>query len=126
MNTDINIVDGAPIDPSVPFCVRTYFKGLREAGAKPLAACPDNLECFLFCHYCGGEVNGPAKPWYAWADNQDPDKKQIRAYLSVLWAKHQHLRRQGYCVTLQLGICDDEIEPEVVPGLFCSQPGLAA
>lgn len=34
--SDLNLNASASIGPSTPFCPRTYFHGLREAGSNPL------------------------------------------------------------------------------------------
>lgn len=108
--TDLNINASLSIDPSTPFCARTYFQGLRAAGVRPYAsshAGRDSSGRWLD----DGDANVRAQPWYDWSHKQDPNQKQEGEYVVALLDKHRHT--DDDLVMIHLGICDDEIEPEV-------------
>lgn len=75
--SDLNLNASASIDPSTPFCPRTYFHGLREAGSNPL-------------------VHGGGLYWSVgesstgnlgkWAARHDPDGKLQMDYARAMWS----------------------------------------
>jgi hypothetical protein len=109
--TNLNSNASVDIDPSTPFCARTYFKGLREAGVRPYAT---NGRQKRYGQSCDDPAaNERVRPWYLWSLEQDHGDVQIKVYVSALLAKHQPPCIEDVIV-LHLGISDDEIEPQVV------------
>ncbi|MBH5387036.1 hypothetical protein [Bradyrhizobium diversitatis] len=109
--SDLNFNASAGIDISTPFCPRTYFHGLREAGVRPSARSFNGKR--FFGQSCDDPAaNRNASPWYAWACRQDHDQKQVSAYVSAILDKH-HCPKD-HLLVLDLGINDDEMEPEIV------------
>jgi hypothetical protein len=109
--TNLNSNASIAIDPSTPFCARLYFQGLREAGVRPYAMKGSQEGYGQYCD--DPAANERVRPWYRWSLEQDQGDVQIKAYVSSLLAKHQPPCTEDLLV-LQLGISDDEIEPEVV------------
>ncbi|SCB35965.1 hypothetical protein GA0061099_1005401 [Bradyrhizobium yuanmingense] len=108
--SNLNLNASAGVDLSTPFCARTYFHGLREAGVRPYASAHTGKTGHG--RYCDDpEANVRALPWHRWACKQDPDQKVRDNYVVALLDKHR--RTDDDLVVIQLGICDDEMEPEV-------------
>ncbi|MCP1765012.1 MULTISPECIES: hypothetical protein [Bradyrhizobium] len=110
--TNFNLNASASVDPSTPFCARTFFQGLREAGVGPYATAQAGRRGYV------SSLNDPAaneraRPWHQWLLQQDPEQAKVDAYVLALLDKHRHTD-DDLVVMIQLGICDDEIEPEVL------------
>jgi hypothetical protein len=55
-----------------------------------------------------------ARPWHAWALKQDPSQAQQNAYVDALLDRQQPPSSDEYALVLELGISDDEIDPDIV------------
>ena len=79
--TNLNSNASVTIDPSTPFCARTYYAGLRDLGADPFVAQPPNGSLGEYSTVRSGDVSALCR----WAINGDPDRSIRREYAIAAW-----------------------------------------
>lgn len=78
----------ASLDPSTPFCARTYFEGLRRAGCEPYAVIRDE-EKGWGSSFANTEANRRAETFGLWAARMDADQAMVRAYVDSVLSGHR-------------------------------------
>jgi hypothetical protein len=98
--TNLNSNASVAIDPSTPFCARTYYAGLRDLGVDPLVR-QNPADGSLGEYFTVGPNNGvgDVSAPYTWAMNGDPDRSLRREYAIASWEN----RAEGQEVVL-LGV----------------------
>jgi hypothetical protein len=94
--TNLNSNASVAIDPSTPFCARTYYAGLRDLGVDPFVAQPPNGS---LGEYSSARGAGAVSALHRWAINGDPDRSLCREYAIAAWEN----RAEGQEVVL-LGV----------------------
>lgn len=82
--TDLSINGRTEIDSSTPFCARSYFQKLREAGSDPYARRHPDGGVGTGLSFCNDDRE-KAMILHAWAHESDPDRTARGAFVkSVL------------------------------------------
>lgn len=82
-NLDVNA--SITIDPSTPFCARTYYAALRGLGVDPLIRKTTDGKLSEYSMTGANNGVGDVSTVYTWAINGDPDRSLRRDYAISAW-----------------------------------------
>jgi len=86
MSTDLKANANTTIDPSTPFCAKTFFGGLREIGAAPYAVSHSGGAGWGFS-LANYEANTLMDGWHEWAQRMDPNAELRREHVCSVLAE---------------------------------------
>jgi hypothetical protein len=96
--SDLNLNASAGIDPSTPFCARTYFEKIREEGCNPIVR-----DCAFYIYLTSTGDTGAGR----WAALQDPDGTARKEYARAAW---DNRRNDNEVILLGTGALPDLAE----------------